>query len=44
MAGFGRKFLISLEVHDAPAVENRCLLPEGEVQDAFGYGTVFENK
>ena len=44
MGGCGRKFVIGLEVHDAPAVEIRCLLAEGEVEHAFGYGTVFERK
>jgi hypothetical protein len=40
----GRKFLIGLEIHDAPAVETRCLFSEGKVQHAFGYATVFEHK
>jgi len=44
MASCDGKFLVGLEVDDAPPVEISCLFTEGEVQHAFGYGTVFEGK
>ena len=44
MTGCGRKLLISLEIDDGPAVEAGYLVPEGEVQYAFGYASVIEDQ